>query len=105
MDDNYQLRRQLYDNLSLLVRSEQIEIFKILRQNDEKYTENSNGIFFDVLTISDATYNNMSSFMDFCLKTRREDNVRAQTMKDMAAEFDNKPNKSEIATATATATA
>ena len=43
--DKYQERRKLYDNLSLLVKSEQIEIFKILRKNDENYTENSNGIF------------------------------------------------------------
>jgi hypothetical protein len=73
--------------LSLLVKSEQIEIFKILRRNDENYTENSNGIFFDVLAIKDTTYNAMSNFMGFCLKTRQEDTERTQTMTEMAAEI------------------
>jgi len=85
--DKYQERRKLYDNLSLLVKSEQIEIFKILRKNDENYTENSNGIFFDILTVSDKTYRDMSSFMDFCLKTRQEDTMRTLAMTEMAAEI------------------
>ena len=86
MTDKYQERRQLYENLGMLVKSEQIEIFKILRKNEENYTENSNGIFFDVLTINEKTYEEMNSFMDFCLKTRQEDNMRTQAMKEMAAE-------------------
>ncbi|NBR60070.1 MAG: hypothetical protein EBT86_00200 [Actinobacteria bacterium] len=86
MTDNYPLRRQLFDNLTLLVKSEQLEILKILKKNDEKYTENSNGIFFDVLLISDKSYEEMNSFMEFCLKTRKEDNIRTQTLKNIAAE-------------------
>lgn len=86
MTDKYQQRRQLFDNLALLVKSEQIEIFKILKKYDEKYTENSNGIFFDVMNINDAAYEEMNTFMEFCMKTRKEDSLRLQTMKDMAAE-------------------
>jgi len=84
--DKYQIRRQLFDNLALLVKSEQIEIFKILRKYEEKFTENSNGIFFDVMAISDKAYEEMNNFMEFCLKTRREDSIRTETLKTMAAE-------------------
>jgi hypothetical protein len=86
MGDKYQLRRQLFDNLALLVKSEQLEILKILKNNNENFTENSNGIFFDVLLIGDKSYEEMNSFMEFCLKTRKEDSIRSQTLKEMAAE-------------------
>lgn len=82
----YQERRIFYENLSLLVKSEQLEIFKILKKYNEKYTENSNGIFFDLMSLSETAYTEIKKFMDFCLATRKEDSIRTKVMEDMAAE-------------------
>ena len=42
----------------------------------ENYTENSNGIFFDLSTISESTVLQINDYLNFCLKTRQEDKLR-----------------------------
>ena len=44
----YEDRKKIFDTIKLLVQSEQEEVFRIIRKTKENYTENSNGIFFDI---------------------------------------------------------
>ena len=41
----YKEHKQLFDNIKILVKPEQEEIFRIIRKMKENYTENANGIF------------------------------------------------------------
>jgi choline kinase len=83
----YEKRKILFENLKMLVTSEYEEIFRILKRNNESYTENSNGIFFDVMTIKNETYTDMQNFMDFCLKTRQNDVDRQKELEGYRGEI------------------
>ena len=80
MPINYEERKKIYEYLKLLVKPEQEEIFRIIRKTKENYTENSNGIFFDLTLISDETFEHIKEYINFCLKTRQED---AERLKDL----------------------
>ena len=46
------LDQVIFENIKILVRPEQEEIYRILRRTNEKnFTENTNGIFFDLMNI------------------------------------------------------
>jgi len=73
---SYEERRIIFDNIKVLVKSEQEELFRIIRKSKESYTENSNGIFFDLSALSDTTFSQIKEYLDFCLKMRQEDENR-----------------------------
>ena len=76
----YKDRKQLFDNIKILVKTEQEEIFRIIRKMKENYTENANGIFFDVSLLSDDTILQIKEYIDFCLKTRQEHEDRLKEL-------------------------
>ena len=45
---------------------EQIQIFKIFKNNDIKYSENSNGIFVNLNYLSENVINKIINFISFC---------------------------------------
>ena len=79
----YDKRKQLFENLKMLVISEYEEFFRILKRNNESYTENSNGIFFDVMTIKNETFAEMEKFMEFCIKVRTDEALRLKDLKEI----------------------
>jgi choline kinase len=83
----YEKRKVLFENLKMLATSEYEEIFRILKRNNESYTENSNGIFFDVMNIKNETYSDMEKFMSFCLKTRQNDIDRQKELEEYRDEI------------------
>jgi hypothetical protein len=73
-------RKSLFDNIKILDTPEQEEIFRIIRKTKESYTENSNGIFFDLSSISDETFNLIKEYINFCLKTRHDHDLRLKEL-------------------------
>jgi dsDNA-specific endonuclease/ATPase MutS2 len=67
MNATYEERKNIFEHIKLLVKSEQEEIFRIIRKTKDNYTENSNGIFFDLTTISDEAFNQIQEYISFCL--------------------------------------
>lgn len=86
---SYDERKHLFELMKLLVKPEQEEIFRIIRKEKENYTENSNGIFFDLLLISDETYNQIKSYLDFCMKTRQDDAERLKELETIRIQNEN----------------
>jgi len=76
MQYSYEERKNVFEHIKVLVNSEQEEIFRIIRKTKENYTENSNGIFFDLSTISEPAFVQINEYLNFCLKTRQEDILR-----------------------------
>jgi dsDNA-specific endonuclease/ATPase MutS2 len=72
MVSTYEDRKKMFDTMKILVKSEQEEIYRIIRKSKETYTENSNGIFFDMASISESSYLQIKEYLDFCLKTRED---------------------------------
>ncbi len=76
----YERRRQLFENIKQLVKPEQEHILKLLRKYKESYTENSNGIFFDLINICDAAFTSIEEYMEFCIKNRQEEKERLEEL-------------------------
>ena len=70
--DEYDRRKDLLDMIKILTKTEQEEIFRILKRTNSLYTENSNGIFFDVSKLNYSTFEQMLQFIEFCKKNRED---------------------------------
>ena len=68
----YERRRLFLDSLKKLHTSEYIDIVKILRIENVEYSENSNGIFFDVAKLPQHIFNVLEKYMDFVHNNRKE---------------------------------
>ena len=80
---SYEVRREFHANLSQLVKSEYEELFRILKLSDETYSENSNGVFFDVMNISEDSFIKMLNFMNFCMDSRKNQSDRIEQLKSI----------------------
>lgn len=79
-------RKRIFDSIKTLVKPEQESVFRIIRKTKESYTENSNGIFFDLSSISDDTFLQIKDYLDFCLKTRQDHELRVNELETLRIE-------------------
>lgn len=79
----YERRRGFLDAFKKLHNSEYIDIVKILRQESVDFSENSNGIFFDVSTLSQPTFNVLEKYIDFVHNNRKDLAEREKLMSTM----------------------
>lgn len=63
-------------DLKILSKTESLKAFEIIKQNKVEYSENSNGIFFDLLKISNKAFKELDTYIEFCKKVRIEQNLR-----------------------------
>ena len=82
----YDARKKLFDNIKQLVKPEQEHVFRLLKKYKETFTENSNGIFFDLMGISDLTFTAITGYLDFCIKNRQEHEERLKEMDELRNE-------------------
>jgi len=83
---SYEQRKQFFENLKILTRSEYEEIFRILKRGHEEYTENSNGIFFDVMAVQETVFEQFQEYMKFCLENRRIEEGRTKQLATLSEE-------------------
>ncbi len=83
---SYEERKFFFENIKHLVKNEYEELYRILKRGEEENTENSNGIFFNVLSISEDTFLKMNEYMTFCLKNRREHEERLKELNQLIKE-------------------
>jgi len=83
---DYESRKHFIENLKKLVKSEQEEIFRILKRSKGEYSENSNGVFFDVLKLPKNIFDKMNEFMLFCKENRVDFSKREKEMDDLKLE-------------------
>lgn len=86
----YERRRVFLDSLKKLHTSEYVDIVRILKQEEVVYSENTNGIFFDVAQLAQKTFDALEKYMNFVHKNREELSIREQLMN----ELDNKEGES-----------
>ena len=74
------------EDLKILNKVEQEELFRILKTTNSIYSENSNGIFFDISKLNDEVFNKMLKFLNFCkdnrqnFQNREEEEKKAQDL-------------------------
>ena len=80
--DASELKKRFVDDLKILCKSEYEEIFRIIKRDGASFSENYNGIFFDVNILSDETFQKMQNYMEFCKKQRAEEQQRIQEQEE-----------------------
>jgi len=69
---DFELRKKLFDEIKQFNRTEQEELFRILKKNGEEVSENRNGIFFDLMILKADTVTKVQEWVDFCRKNNSE---------------------------------
>lgn len=77
---NYEVRKQLLDEIKTLSTEEYYELFRILKKYNVDYSENSNGIFFDLASISQEIFEKIKSFMDYSKVQKKSEEDRTNTL-------------------------
>lgn len=76
----YDERKSFLDDLKLLTKDEYGEIYRILKRNHVDLSENSNGIFFDMLGLTTETFTEIKVFMELCKNQRTDESERVKEM-------------------------
>ena len=92
----YDDRKKVFDTIKILSKPEFEEIYRIIRKTRETYTENSNGIFFDLNTVSDEAFAHIKSYLDYCLKTRQEEESRLKELETIRIQNENYVDEDDI---------
>ena len=74
--EEYEARQTLLTDLKILSKTESLKMFEILKKNKVEYSENSNGVFFDLTKVSAEVFDELNTYMGFCRKVRLEQNTR-----------------------------
>ena len=69
---DYDLRKQMLSDLKLLSKTEYMKVFEVIKKSKVEYSENSNGIFFDLVKLTTETFTELSTYMEFCQAVRKE---------------------------------
>ena len=84
--DEYDQRRKLWEGIKSLIKSEQEELYRILKRNEVEITENTNGIFFDVGKLSQTIITQIEKFLQFCSQNRINFEERDKEMESLRQE-------------------
>jgi hypothetical protein len=78
--ESYEARKQLLEDMKILSKVEYEEIFRIIKRYGVDYSENSNGIFFDLTHLSEEVFQKMATFLEFCKTQRNSEKERLHEM-------------------------
>ena len=69
--DEYERRRNFLEGLRTLTKAEHIEIIRILQKHEAEFSENNNGVFFNVCTLPQSVFDALELFLSFTQKNRK----------------------------------
>jgi hypothetical protein len=72
MADDYNRRKEMCREIGSLSRPELEELYRILRREGGEFSENSNGIFFDVAGLPANVFEALWKFIEFCKSNASE---------------------------------
>lgn len=79
-NQEYDDRKKVLEELKKLVRAEQEQIFLILKKHKVEFSENSNGVFFDLSKVPQEPFEEIQKFLIFCNANRTEFEARDREM-------------------------
>ncbi len=74
----YERRKQFQEDTKSLDTIQYQEMFRILKSQGVSYSENSNGIFFDVQQVPTETFDKLWNFLELCKKQKIEETKREE---------------------------
>jgi hypothetical protein len=81
-NEEYDERKKCLDELKKLVKAEQEQVFLILKRYRVEYSENSNGVFFDLSRVTKEAFTAIQSFLNFCQVNRNDFEARDRDMEN-----------------------
>ncbi len=76
----YEERKHVLSEMKKLVKAEQEQIFLILKRYKVEFSENSNGVFFDLSRVSKEPFEEIQKFLIFCQTNRNDFEARDREM-------------------------
>jgi hypothetical protein len=70
-NEEYSRRKLFLDGLKGLTKSEYAEIVRILQKHEVQFSENKNGIFFNVAALSQHVFDDLEKFLCFTQSNRQ----------------------------------
>jgi hypothetical protein len=95
--EEYALRKQFVQELSSLTTAELIEIVRILRKHKFVYSENTNGVFFNVATVPQTLFNELNTFIQFTKTNRTSIEDRNTLFSTLGVEPLSEKEKADVA--------
>lgn len=83
--DDYERRKELSKDIGALSRPELEELYRILRREGGEFSENSNGIFFDVSALPVHVFEALWKFINFCKSNAKSLEERSKVIGDLSA--------------------
>jgi len=68
----YTRRERFLESLKTLGEPEYLEILRLLQKKNVHYSENANGVFFDVAALDQEIFDSLEQFIEFVKKNRAE---------------------------------
>jgi hypothetical protein len=62
--EEYEIRKLFLEELKHLTNDQYQEVFRIIKRNEVEYSENSNGIFFDVCSLSSDIFKQLEQIIE-----------------------------------------
>ena len=87
---DYEQRKQMYEKIKNFNKTEQEELYRILRRCNEDLSENKNGIFFDLMNLRQTTIDEIQVWISFCNKNKELLESREKEMSELEQELDTK---------------
>ena len=69
---NNKSRKILFEKINRLSCTEHEEILKIIKKYDTDYTQNKNGIFFNISTVKNEVIEELNNFLDYSINNSKE---------------------------------
>jgi hypothetical protein len=85
---DYEQRKQMYDEIVKFNKTEQEELYRILRRCNEELSENKNGIFFNLMNLRQSTIDEILKWISFCTKSRELLETREKEMSELEQELE-----------------
>jgi hypothetical protein len=75
-DAEYESRKKFLAEMKTLSKMESVKMFEILKEHKVEFSENSNGVFFDLMKLSKEAFQDLQTYMDFCKTVQGEQRIR-----------------------------
>lgn len=80
---DFETKRKIHEEIKKFNRTEQEELFRILKRCSEEVSENRNGIFFDLLLLKDDTILKIQEWIQFCSQNNESFTQRETAMSNL----------------------
>jgi hypothetical protein len=89
----YEEKKQMLEDFKVLSKEEYAEVFRIIKRHDVEYSENSNGIFFDLTQCSPLVFEKLLQFIELTKTQRKNEQERTNELETLRSETSEQPKE------------